>query len=412
MLKAKAILVLFLLILVPSGAWSAEPAQFVNELRSLLQSAKGQAVLFGYSKDFAFAEIKEGAFKVGDMVMIRGEDAITRGEIMAFGEVEEIKDKFVRIYLANVLKPLKIGASVTGLNRIYAKLEIEDKEAYIPLVFLKEPDIVIQDKKDERTNVFIYFKKIGESEYGYRVTTPTGRILLLGTLSIDLKKKAVEAEKGIKIAFDEERGNIWLLRGDELICHTCKDYFTKKISLEGEAKALFVKGGELFIETDREKTYHLKGDDIIIYEGFVVEEGEALYVRKEKKLYDIKRKEVLLDVPYALERLFYWKDGVGIGKDDKDLLLFTKESVKRLDLREIPLVKVRKEGIYCYREVREEVPLAGDFLALYLEVYDIKNLVLKKRLEIRETVVDFDVDEKAGEVIVLKPDRVVKRIKL
>ncbi|GAB4440363.1 MAG: hypothetical protein OHK0040_11840 [bacterium] len=409
--KRTALITFFLIFILPFTAKGADFTEFIRELRNVFYSVQGKATLYGYTKDFGFAEIKEGSFKVGDLVLIKSSDLSINSEELAFGEVEDVKGKMARIYITSLIKPLKQDALVVGLKRIYANIKIDDNSPYLKALFLKEPEIKLQENRDEKTNVVITFSKNDEKSYGYKVTTPAGRLIMIGNLSLDTQRVFTVPQENIKIAFDEETGNHWIFKDGELSCHTCSTAKTKKINSEGEVKRLFSERKKVYLMTDRDKTVVFENGENLIYEGLITQGEERIFYPKEKKIYDLKKEKVLKELPQEIEELYYWKNDTGLAKSGERLVLLKEGKKASVDISDMRTFRIKNDRLYLYREVKEMVPLSGPYVALFLEVYDLKDLLLQKRVEISESFSDFDVDEKAGEFIIVKPDGTVKRVK-
>lgn len=402
---------LLLILIVPFAAKGADFTEFIRELRNVFYSVQGTATLYGYTKDFGFVEIKEGSFKVGDLVLIKSSDLSINSEELAFGEVEDVKGKMARIYITSLIKPLKQDSIVVGLKRIYANVKIDDNNSYLKALFLKEPEIQLQENRDEKTNVVITFNKNDEKSYGYKVATPAGRLIMIGSLSLDTQKEFVVPQQTIKVAFDEETGNYWIFKDGELLCHTCSTAKKKKINTEREVKRVFYERKKVCLLTDSGKTVVSENGEVLIYEGLITQGEELLFHPKEKKIYDLKKEKVLKELPQEIEELYYWKNDTGLAKSGEKLVLYKEGKKATLDISDMRTFRIKNDRLYLYREVKEMVPLSGPYVALFLEVYDLKELVLLKRVEISESFSDFDVDEKAGEFIIVKPEGTVKRVK-
>lgn len=410
----RKVLILYLFLLtsfIPRFAYSADFGVFIKELRNIFYSVQGNATLFGYSKDFGFAEIKDGSFKVGDLVLIKSSPHAVGSEELAFGEVEDIKGKIIRIYITNLVKPLKKDAVVVGLKRIYANVKIDDNNPVLKSLFLKEPEIVMQENRDEKTNVIITLNKKDENSYGYKVITAAGRLLLIGNLSLDAKRDMIFQQKALKLAFDEDSGNHWLFKDNELSCYTCVSAKSMKIELEGNVTNIYVDRKKVYMWTDKFKTLVFDNGKVLEYDGLITKGDELLFSPNENKLYDLSKGRILKELPQKIGYLYYWKIESGLGRSGDKLLFFSNEGVKELAIPEMSVVRIKNDKLYLYKEISETVPLSGAYIILYLEIYDLKTLTLQKRLEINESFLDFDVDEKSGELIVLKSDSTIKRIR-
>ncbi len=402
----------FLVVLVQcifglnNSSYGGDFDSFVKELRNIFFSVQGKATLFGYTKEYGFAEVKEGSFKAGDMVAIRS----LSGEELAFGEVEDIKSGLLRIYITSQTKPLKKDSEVVGLKRIYANIRTEGNGAVIKTLFLKEKDFIIQENRDEKTSVVLYFDKKDEHTYGYRAVTPSGRILLLGNISLNSVTLVGQYPQTISVAYDEDGGNIWIYRGKELLCHSCSSTEVIKPDFSGEVKAMFAGKKGVYLLTDKGSTFVIEGNNIHSRKGWITQGEELLFSPEEQRLYDLNGNTVK-NLSQNLDMLFYWKEGVGLGKKGDKLFMIGDTILKELTVSDVSLLRVKNDKLYLYREIKEEVPLSGVYLAIYLEVYDLKGLFLLKRSELNEEFVDFDVDEKNGEVIGIKRDGTLKRFK-
>lgn len=402
-------LVLFFCGLFSSTSYAVSFDNFVKDLRKIFYSVLGKATLFGYTKDFVFAEIKEGSFKAGDLVVINS-DALS-GDELAYGEVEDVKGKMVRIYITNAQKPLRKDAVVMGVKKIYANIKVDSDEAYIKSLFLKEKDIKLQDVPDEKTNVTIVFDKKEDASYTYKVLAPSGRILVIGKLTLQNGDDTRTFNLSTRIAFDQNAAEHWLLKDDELFCYTCSVSKSTKINTDGKVLNMFSEDKKLYLLTENDKTFVYDGDKIHSYDGLVTQDEKLLYVPKDGKIYELVSRRVVKDLPQKLDYIYYWADNSYLAKKGEKLILSKVDKTFELSTQDAPIIRVKKERLYLYREIKETVPLSGDYLALYLDIYDLKDLSLIKRFEIKESLIDFDVDEKNDEIIAVKYDGTIKRIK-
>lgn len=403
----------FICFIFPLSVNATEVAGLVKELREIFYTTQGTGKLVGYSQEFAFIEIEEGAFKSGDIVVIRSDNVVPALEELAFGEVEEVKGKMARIYITNRIKPLKAGAKVMGLKRIYVNIKIDDDNPYLKKLFSMEKDIQLQENRDEKTNVVLTFTKKTEGIYSYKAVAPSGRILLLGTLSLGGQSvfEPVETIAPVmKICYDNERGEIWILKNNELFCHTCTSFKNVIVGTGLNILRLYSENKKIYLHTEKSKTIVVDNDNINTYSGFIIQGGDGIYYPEEGKIYDIRREKVIKELPEKYEYIYLQKGDVVIAKKGDKLILITNDKRREINITEGDIIRLKNDKIYVYREQKEEVPLAGAYETLYFEFYDAKTLTLEKRENIKEKVVDFDVDEKTGEFIVLKPDGTVKRL--
>lgn len=401
-------------VLFPINSYSATFHDFINELRGTLFSVQGKATIFGYTQDFAFGKIVEGTFKEGDIVIIKDDTKLHENEELAFGEVENIKGNLIKIYITSYKKPLTKLASVIGIKRIYANIKIEDNNFYLKSLFLKEKDIQIQEKQDEKTNVNIFFTKKSEHTYGYKVISPSGRMVLIGNVSFEKEMHSPTTKiSNASIVFDDQNNHYWLLEGKELTCHSCSNTRTIKIDLDGSIINTYFDRNQLVLWSDKNKSLSIdKEAKTTILDGYLTQGEELLYFASEHKLYDITKTKIILDTEKKVDFIYKWQGEIAVASDNNKLILLDKGVVlAELALADIPLFKIKGDNIYVYREVREDVPLSGAYLSLFFEIYDLRKFNLIKRQEISETLISFDVDEKKQEIIGLKPDGTIKRIK-
>jgi len=405
-----SILFFALFCLFSETSYSASFDSFVKNLRDLFYSVQGKAVLFGYTKEFIFAEITEGSFKSGDLVVVKSDNL--SGEELAYGEVEEVRGKITRIYITSLQKPLKKGVLVMGLKSLHANINIDDDNAYLKSLFLREKDIKLQSNKDEKTNVIINFSKKDETSYNYKVLTPSGRLLLIGKLSLKNGEETPAFSISMKLVFDENTGEYWMFKDNELYCHTCSSSKTVRVNTEGKVLSMYLEGKNLYLLTEREKTFVVSDGKVSIYDGLVTQGEKLLYISKEAKLYDLNKQKVISELPQKYDYVYYWNNGNFLGKIGGKLVSVASDNkIAELPIEDAPIIRVKSGKLYLYREIKENVPLSGEYLALYLDVYDLKSVSLLKRVEIKESFIDFDIDEKNGEIIALKFDGTVKRIK-
>lgn len=401
-------------ILLPKNSYSATFQEFINELRGTLFSVQGKATIFGYTQDFAFGKIVEGKFKEGDIVIIKDNTKLHENDELAFGEVENIKSNLIKIYITSYKKPLTKDATVIGIKRIYANIKIEDDNFYLKSLFLKEKDIQIQEKQDEKTNVNIFFAKKGENAYGYKVISPSGRMLLIGNVLLEKEMHSQTTKiSNASVVFDDQNNHYWLLEGKELTCHSCSNTKTIKVDLEGSIINTYFDRNQVILWSDKNKSLAIDKElKTKILDGLLTQGEELLYLANEHKLYDITKTKIISEIAKNIDLIYRWQGKIAVARDNKKLILIDNDMVvAQLSLVDIPLFKIKGDNIYVYREVSEEVPLSGVYLSLFFEIYDLRKFNLIKREELAETLVSFDVDEKKQEIIGLKPDGTIKRIK-
>jgi hypothetical protein len=424
-------IILFFAVLVLLGAdnlFAASFRDFMSDLRSSLFSVQGKGKLFGYTSEYAFAEIKEGNFKPGDVVIIKGmpdlgmqvpEDLY---EDVAYGEVENVKGKILKISILKRFKAIPKEALVTGMKRLYVNLAGNDDISGLYPLFLKEKDLYIQDKPDEKTNIKIFFARQKDTVINYKVTGSAGRIIMVGSFTLqyepeipvpakEQKEAKPEVILPVSIAFNDNNGDQWIVKNGVAVCHTCSDARSNKLNLKGRVINMFFENGRLVIWDDSGKTmlFGEKGEEKI-YDGYLTQGGPFLFDPAGKNIYDAEKKQVITGDLKDISLVYYFKDGRALGRTDNKLVAMEgKKVIGELSVKEGDIVRIKGDKLYLFREVRESVPLAGDYVILVLETFDIKNLKLLKASEIKEMFAAFDVDEKNREVIYLKKDGNIKR---
>lgn len=430
-LKIITLFLISFLLLTAGNLFAAGFNDFMKDLRDTLFSAQGKGKVFGYTADHVFAEVKEGSFKPGDVVIVKGMPDIgvpvplDLYEDAAYGEVEEIKDRVIKIYILKKFKAVPREAYVAGMKRLHVNLVSGDDISVLYQLFLREKDLNIQEKPDEKTNIKIFFNDRKDGSFSYRVVSSAGRILMVGSLTPQgesaktLSSAAQKDDKGesslpVIIAFNEKTGDQWILKGDTAVCHTCEESRSRKAAVKGGPINMFFENGNLVVWGGDGKTVVLgeKGEETG-YDGYLTQDGRFLFDPIAKKIYDPKKERVIAGDIGNISLVYYFKDGRFLGRSGNKLAIMEgKNIINELPVKETDVIRLKGDKVYVFKEVREEVPLAGDYITLFLDVFEMKTLKPLRSVEMKEPLSAFDMDEKNGEIIYLKKDGTVKRIKI
>lgn len=433
-----------LIFIFTNEASAVTYAEFIKDLGTLFFSTKGKATLFGYTQDFAFAEITEGNFSVGDMVVIKGKPDMAVSvpvelyEDAAYGEVESIKNKYIKIYIIKRIKTIPKEAIVSGFNKINIQIISNDNILPITTLLSREKDFIISERQDQKTLLKLYIQKIQENTFGYKVTLSANeRILLLGNITITGTEPIITNEEKVSkpasilppphigivdtqnrnilgtfktFTYDKKTQKFWIVNSDkQVIAYTFDGKKANTYNLMYNPVYIFAEAGKIYILDEKGKTNIIDDNSITTIEGFKIFGNTALFYPATKK---ISGNETML-FPDSVQYLYMLKNDMSVARTHDGIAILKNGIMqKSMSVSDDALIKITDEKIYIYKEEQEEVPLAGTYYKITLYEYAIENLTLTNTYVLSEPLKAFDVDTKTNELIYLKKDNTTKSIKL
>lgn len=431
----------FVFLFSASLLYAVSYQEFVKDLKTVFFSTKGKAILFGYTQDFAFAEIAEGNFPVGSFVVIKGKPDMAQNvphelyEDVAYGEVESTKGKFIKIFILKRLKAIPKESIITGLDKLY--INIMGNNDIIPLTtsLIKEKEFVILDKIEPKVLLKISAQKIGENSFGYKAVLSTGeRIISIGNLTLDTKYepittaktdekpkeepfKPIDTTKVVPIQSSNtfiikntKTGKLWIADGLQIYCSDCDDRLSKQFTLTEKPVYMFEEKGIIYIWDDKGKTISIDGSTMKKTIGYKIPDFFGYFDPSTKKVLADTMKSIQL--PQEVSYVYQYKDGyILAGKEDEFFIL--KDSSKIASLKNLSSIfKIKENKLFIFNEEQEDVPLAGTYYKFTLNTYSIPELKQTDSLELSDFVKAFDFDPVNKEFVYLKKDGTVKKIKL
>ncbi len=414
--------------------------EFVKDLKTIFFSVNGKANLFGYTQDFAFAEIIEGNFTVGSFVVIKGKPDIIQSvphdlyEDVAYGEVESVKGKYIKVFILKRLKAIPKDSIITGLDKLY--IHVTGNNDIIPFTtsLIKEKEFIVLDKIDTKVLLKISVQKISENNFGYKATlSPGDRIISIGNLTLDIQYEPIpyakQTEKTVEPAFkpidttklvpvkpsnvfivkNSKTGNIWIADGLQVYCYDCDEKLSKKYTLTEKFIYMFEEDGIIYLWDDKGKTVVIDSSSMKKNIGYKIPEFNGYFDPSTKRIIIDNLKS--LHVPQEVSLVYLFKDGYILAGNENEFMVF-KDGNKINALKNISAVfKVKNNNLFIFNEEQEEVPLAGTYYKLTLNTYSIPDLKHTETLELPDYIKAFDLDSSSKELIYLKKDGTIKKIK-
>lgn len=414
--------------------------EFVKDLKTIFFSTKGKAVLFGYTQDFAFAEITEGNFPIGSFVVIKGKPDMAQNvpqelyEDVAYGEVESIKGKYIKIFILKRLRAIPKDSIITGIDKLYIHVTGNNDITPFTTSLIKEKEFVVLDKIDSKVLLKISAQKISENNFGYKATlSPGDRIISIGSLTIDTKYEPVPftkpAEKTIEQTFkpvdtakvvpiqssnafvlkNTKTGKIWIADGLQVYCSDCDDRLSKQFTLTEKPVYMFEEKGIIYIWDDKGKTISIDGSTIKKTIGYKIPDFSGYFDPSTKKILSDTMKAI--QMPNEVTYVYQYRDGyILAGKEDEFFIL--KDGSKISSLKNTSAIfKIKENNLFIFNEEQEDVPLAGTYYKLTLNTYSIPELKQMGSLELPDYIKTFDFDPVNKEFIYIKKDGSVKKFK-
>lgn len=414
--------------------------EFVKDLKTIFFSAKGKAILFGYTQDFAFAEIAEGSFSIGNFVVIKGKPDMAQYvphelyEDVAYGEVESVKGKYIKVFILKRLKAIPKDSIITGLDKLY--IHVTGNNDIIPFTtsLIKEKEFIVLDKIDTKVLLKITAQKISENNYGYKATlSPGDRIISIGNLTIDTRFEPIpfakQTEKMIEPTFkpidttklvpiqpsnifvvkNTKTGKIWVADGFQVYCSDCNDRLSKQFTLTERPIYMFEEKGTVYLWDEKGKTIAIDDSSIKKTIGYKIPEFAGYFDPSTKKILSDNMKAIQL--PQEVSYVYLFKDGYILAGKEDEFFIF-KEGTRIASLKNMSAVfKIKDNNLFIFNEEQEEVPLAGTYYKLTLNTYSIPDLKLSATLELSDYIKAFDLDSTSKEFIILQKNGIIKNIK-
>lgn len=414
--------------------------EFVKDIKTIFFSANGKATLFGYTQDFAFGEITEGNFPVGSFVVIKGKPEMTQNvphelyEDVAYGEVENTKGKFIKIFILKRLKAIPKESIITGLDKLYIHLAGNSDIIPFTTSIIKEKEFIVLDKIDPKVLLKITAQKIGENNFGYKaVLSPGDRIISIGNITLDTKYEPVQLAKPVEkkdeqpfkpvditkvitiqssntfIVKNSKTGRIWIADGLQVYCSDCDDRLSKQFTLTEKPVYMFEEKGIIYLWDDKGKTVSIDGSTMKKTIGYKIPEFFGYFDPSTKKILTDTIKAIQL--PQEVSYVYLYKDGyILAGQEDEFFIL--KDGTKTASLKNMSAIfKIKDNNIYIFNEEQEDVPLAGTYYKLTINTYSIPDLKQVGSFEVSDAVKALDFDPLNKEFIYLKKDGKTKTIK-
>ncbi|MCX7769781.1 MAG: hypothetical protein N2202_01735 [Proteobacteria bacterium] len=418
--------------------------EFVKDIKTIFFSAKGKAVLFGYTQDFAFGEVAEGNLSVGSFVVIKGKPDMTQNvpqelyEDVAYGEVESIKGKYIKVFIIKRLKAIPKDSIITGLDKLYIHVTGDGDLLPFTSALIKEKDFVVLDKMDQKVLLKISAQKIGENNFGYKATlSPGDRIISIGNVAVDTRvepmpiAKAIEkpvekpAEQAFRpsdipkvipvqpsntfIAKNTKTGNTWIADSFQVYCADCDDRLSKKFTLTEKPVYMFEENGIIYLWDDKGKTIVIDGSTMKKTIGYKIPEFFGNFDPSTKRILTDTLKSIPL--PEDVAYVYLYKDGYIIAGKENEFLVFKDGSKLGSLVNHSAIFKIRQNSLFTFNEEQEEVPLAGTYYKLTINTYSLPDLKQTSVIELADYIKAFDYDPLAKEFIYLKKDGSIKKIK-
>lgn len=424
-----------------NNAHSATYQEFIKDLKTIFLSTNGKANLFGYTQDFGFAEVTEGSFAVGNFVVIKGKPDMATSvppelyEDVAYGEVESIKGKYIKIFIIKRLKAIPKESVVMGLSKIYIHLNTNDDILPILNNLLREKDFVVLDKPDQKALIKMTISKLKDNSFGYKVTlTPGERIISIGNITIDSSSstpvivKSTEPEmqktyipkETVKIkpvtstntfiTKNSKTGKIWVAEGLQIFCADCDNKVSTQYTLSEKPIYMFEENGITYVWDEKAKTTILDGTTVRKNIGYKIPGFSGYFDPLTKKIFTDSMKTI--QMPENTQFVYYYKDGLALIGIEKGFSIIKDGIVQKTMNPESEVFKIKQGSLLILIEEQEEVPLAGTYYKLMIKTYSLEDLKETGALEITENIKAFDFDLNSKELIYLKKDGNIKKINL
>jgi len=439
-MKIKTILASFCLVLLAQTAYTATYQEFIKDLKTIFFSTTGKANLFGYTQDFAFGEITEGSFSVGGFVVIKGKPDMQSNippelyEDVAYGEVESIKGKYIKVFIIKRFKAIPQQSVIMGLNKLHLLITSNDDISPLLASLLKEKDLVILDKPDPKVLVKLSIQKIKPDNFGYKATlSPTERIISIGNISIDstiqmptsvaaskeptqkptlaletLKTKPIISTHTF-ITKHSKTGKTFVVDGLQIYCTDCENKVAT-LTLTEKPVYAFEENGIIYIWDEKGKTTILEGDTTKKIIGYKVPGFNGYFDPLTKKIFTEALKTILM--PEDTQYVYFYNDGLALIGNEKGLSLYKNGSLQKTIQLTSSILKVKSNTIALYTEEEEDVPLAGTYHKLFIKIYNLDGLNEIGSYELSENIKAFDIDITKKELLYLKKDGTIKKVSL
>ncbi len=439
-MKIKTIIATIFLILLAQIAYTATYEEFIKDLKTIFFSTNGKANLFGYTQDFAFGEITEGSFSAGSFVVIKGKPDMASSippelyEDVAYGEVESIKGKYIKVFIIKRLKAIPQQSVIMGLNKLHLLITSNDDITPLLASLLKEKDFVILDKPDPKVLVKLSIQKIKQDNFGYKATlSPTERIISIGNISFDSTIQMPTSVETIKeptqkpvIAFEtiktkpivstntfitkhSKTGKIYVVDGLQIYCADCDNKgFTH--TFPEKPVYVFEENGIIYIWDEKGKTTVLEGDTIKKIIGYKVPGFNGYFDPLTKKIFTDTLKTI--SMPEDAQYVYFYNNGLALIGNEKGLSLYKNSSLQKTLPLTSSILKIKPDTIALYTEEEEDVPLAGTYYKLFIKIYNLDGLNEVGSYELSENIKAFDIDITKKELLYLKKDGAIKKVGL
>jgi len=439
-MKIKTIIISICFIFIGQIAYTATYQEFIKDLKTIFFSTNGKANLFGYTQDFAFGEITEGSFSTGSFVVIKGKPDMSSNippelyEDVAYGEVESIKGKYIKVFIIKRLKAIPQQSVIMGLNKLYLLVTSNDDITPLLTYLLKEKDLVILDKSDPKVLVKLSIQKIKKDYFGYKATlSPTERIITIGNISIDSTiqmpvsvatikestQKPTSALETIKtkpiastntfITKHSKTGKIYVVDGLQIYCADCDNKSFTHTLTEKPVYA-FEENGIIYIWDEKGKTTILEEDKIKKIIGYKVPGFNGYFDPLTKKIFTDKLKTI--SMPEEAQYVYFYNNGLVLIGNEKGLFIYKDGSLQKTLQITSSIFKVKPGTIALYTEEEEDVPLAGTYYKFFIKIYNLEGLDEVATYELSENLKAFDIDIIKKELLYLKNDGVIKKVAL